>query len=149
MDFVVSKTALGLLITKHLTIDQIAERSGLSISCIKEVVSGSCNPRLSTLEKIADAINLRLDFMFSQVLRQDTPDKNLVREYIAAIRKFEQLNGEIDLGRIKHDFFDNVERDNNAAKGISKKQFGFLCSIIHKLPTMAQAKAVLRKRLAK
>lgn len=89
---------------------------------------------------------MRLDLLFSQAMRQDTPDKNLVREYLDKVKKFESEHGLIDLGKIKHDFFSNVERDNNLASGITKKQFGFLCSIIHKLPTMAQAKTVLRKK---
>lgn len=140
MNYVVSKTTLSTVITKHFTVEQIAERSGLSVTCIKEVTSGKCNPTLKTLEKIANAIDVRLDSLISQSLRTDTPDRNTTRECLNAIQRFELQYGKIEMPSDKHDFFTNVKRDNDSPKGISKKQYGYLCSIVRRIPAMIKAR---------
>lgn len=148
MNYVVSKTALSAIITEYFTIDQIAERSGLSISCIKEVTSGTCNPTLKTLEKIANAIDIKLDSIISQSLRIDTPDRGIVRKCLDAVRKFEAAYGKIELPSGQHDLFSNLERDNNASKGITKKQYGYLCSIVRRIPSMTKARKHTKTALA-
>lgn len=140
----ISKTALSTIITEHFTIEQIAVRSGLSVACIKEVTSGKCNPTLKTLEAIANAIDIRVDLMLGQALRADTnaePDRSLVRRCLATIKKFEEKYGKISLPENQSDLFKNLERDNDGSKGITAKQYGYLCSIVHRLPSMKKAKA--------
>lgn len=140
-----SKTAFSSTITQHFTIDEIAERADLSVSCIKEITSGKCNPTLATLIKVADAINVRLDLLVAQSMR-DGIDRALVLQYIADAREFERKWGAIELGENKGDLFDNLERDNKSEKGITSRQFGFLSSIIQRLPAMEKAKIIAKNK---
>lgn len=46
---------------KGLTRKKLAELSGVSVNVIKDIEHGRCNPRLATVELLADALGLPLD----------------------------------------------------------------------------------------
>ena len=55
-----------LRLSRKLKQEQLAEKSGLSLRHIKSIERGLSDPTLSTLEKIASALSLRVKELFAR-----------------------------------------------------------------------------------
>lgn len=76
---------------QHLTIDAIVEKSGVSISNVTKIVSGSqTDPRLSNAAAICQALNLSLDEVTGIV-----PPMQSSEELVQRVRDLELENAEL------------------------------------------------------
>jgi len=65
---------------RGMTQKQVAEKCGMADSAIRKYESGSQTPKVETLQRIADALNVPLFSLLGSVSRTD-PDFQMVMEY--------------------------------------------------------------------
>ena len=63
---------------KEITRKRLSELSGVSVNVIKDIEHGRCNPRLATVELLADALGLSIDEYVGHrtVKREALPQNN-------------------------------------------------------------------------
>lgn len=76
-------------IRRHLTQEQLAERSGLSYKFIGEVERGKGNPTLSTMERLADALGVTLAMLVGvgERPRAAPPDYRISKRDLQVVRE--------------------------------------------------------------
>lgn len=93
--------------TKHVTQQQLAERTGIAQADISRLENGNSNPTLRTLQRLADGLEMTVEVGFKDNAADDGIDDD--DEEVVEVADFE----EIDEGDLDNDDLEEEEIDED------------------------------------
>lgn len=105
-----------LRIQKELTLKDLSEKTGLSISFLSQVERGTSSLAITSLKKIADALDVPITYFFEGEVNQSFVVKAWERKSIkieGSIAKYSRLGGEFS-GRLLEPMLVELEPNNKS-----------------------------------
>ncbi|MGB9976666.1 helix-turn-helix domain-containing protein [Thermovenabulum sp.] len=100
---------------RKLSLKELAEKTGLSVSYLSEIETGKKKPSLEVVQKLADALNVSVEAFFNNAGEVSNPEKPLsIGEKIRLFRQSKNLSLEelAELAGISASYLCQIEKGN-------------------------------------
>lgn len=84
-EYVLKSKLKTVMAEKNLTISEVSEKAGLSIDTVKKILYKHCDPRMSTVIAIAEALDCSVDYLLGRNLSEE--ERKKVEELLNAYYK--------------------------------------------------------------